>query len=85
MFDVLSPRAGAPRRVTPFLLAGGGFMRHSYQFPSGVFSTTEGAVTLGLGVRAWVSRRTFVAADARLGWEPHLRIAASVGVALTVP
>ncbi len=83
MFDVLAPTAAGPRRVTPFLVAGGGLFRHSDRFPSGTFSSTEGAFTLGLGVRAWTTRRTFVAVDARLGWEPHLRVAATVGVALT--
>ena len=83
IFDVLSPRAGTSRRVTPFLLAGAGLMRHSNQFSGRSFSATGGAATMGLGGRAWVNRRTFVAMDARLGWEPHLRLAATVGVALT--
>lgn len=82
MFDVLLARAGVPRRVTPFLLAGGGFLRHSNQFQSGTFSATEGAVTLGLGVRAWLTRRAFVAVDARIGWEPHVRVAGIVGLAI---
>lgn len=83
MFDVLAPTATGPRRVTPFLVAGGGLFRHSDRFPRGTYSSTEGAFTLGLGLRAWTTRRTFVAVDARLGWEAHLRIAATAGVALT--
>ncbi|MDZ4688446.1 MAG: hypothetical protein SH850_25510, partial [Planctomycetaceae bacterium] len=83
MFDVLAPTGGAPRRVTPFLLAGGGLFRHADTFQSGPYASTEGAFTLGLGVRAWTSRRTYVAMDARLGWEAHIRLAATVGVALT--
>lgn len=83
MFDVLAPNAAGPRRVTPFLVAGGGLFRHTDRFQSGTFSSIEGAFTLGLGVRAWATRRTFVAVDARLGWELHLRVAATVGVALT--
>ena len=82
MFDVLSPRAGVPRRVTPFLLAGGGFMRYTNQFQGSAFSATEGAVTLGLGVRAWLTRRAFVAVDARIGWEPHVRVAGTIGLSL---
>ena len=42
--------------------------------------STEGAATLGVGLRGWVSRRVFVGADARIGWEPHLRLAGLVGV-----
>ena len=83
MFDVLAPTATGPRRVTPFLVAGGGLFRHSDRFRSGTYSYTAGAFTLGLGLRAWTTKRTFVAVDARLGWAPHLRIAATVGVALT--
>ena len=82
VFDVLAPTATGPRRVTPFLVAGGGLFRHSDRFPRGTFSSSEGAVTLGLGLRARTSQRTFVAVDARLGWEPHLRVAATMGVAL---
>ncbi len=82
MFDVLAPTVNGPRRVTPFLVAGGGLFRHVEPLPSGPYASTEGAFTIGLGLRAWASRRTFVAVDARLGWEPHLRLAATVGVTL---
>lgn len=83
MFDVLAPTAARPRRVTPFLVAGGGLYRHSNTFLTGTYATTEGAFTVGLGVRAWTTRRTFVAVDARLGWEPHIRLAATVGTNLS--
>ena len=68
--------------MTPFLLAGGGLFRHADTFQSGPYASTEGTFTLGFGLRAWVSRRTFVAVDARIGWEPHVRLAATVGLAL---
>jgi len=35
MFDVLSPTANRPRRVTPCLLAGGGLFRHADTFQNG--------------------------------------------------
>ena len=82
MFDVLAPTATGPRRVTPFLVAGGGVFRHTDRFQSRTYASTAGTFTLGLGLRAWVSRRTFVAVDARIGWEPHVRLAATVGFAL---
>ena len=81
-FDVLGPTATRPRRTTPYLVVGGGLFRHSTRFISESFSSTEGAFTAGVGVRGWVSERVFVAADARLGWEPHIRVAGTVGVAL---
>ncbi|MGD9904336.1 MAG: hypothetical protein AB7U83_12800 [Vicinamibacterales bacterium] len=80
VFDLLAPTAARPRRTTPFLVAGGGLFRHSDRFATGTFSTTEGAFTVGVGVRTWLSDRVYAALDARAGWEPHLRLAASFGV-----
>lgn len=80
--DVLAPTLDRPRRTTPYLVIGGGFFRHSNRFFNETFTSTEGAYTAGFGVRTWVTERVFVAADARLGWEPHLRLAATVGIAL---
>lgn len=80
--DVLAPTADRPRRTTPYALIGGGLFRHSDRFQSGTFSSTEGAFTAGVGVRGWVNDRAFLAVDARLGWEPHLRLAGTVGIAL---
>lgn len=78
VLDALGPRSGRPRRVTPYLVLGGGLFHHSDQFGG----STEGAFTAGPGLRARVSDRVFVAADARIGWELHLRLAAVAGVAL---
>lgn len=80
--DVLAARPDRPRRTTPYFLLGGGLYRHADRFGWNSFHATEGAFTVGIGVRAWTSERIYVAADARLGWEPHLRLAALVGVAL---
>jgi hypothetical protein len=80
--DVLAPRFGRPRRTTPYMVVGSGFFRHTGRFLTGTYSTYEGAYTAGVGVRTWASERVFLAADARLGWEPHIRIAATVGIAL---
>lgn len=84
VFDLLAPAPSArpPRRVTPFLVAGGGMFRHSDTFGAQSFSSTEGGFTVGAGLRTWLTRRTFAAVDARLGWEPHLRVAAALGLAL---
>jgi hypothetical protein len=81
-FDLLSPRIGRAGRVTPFLVAGGGLMRSSDRFGSVSFSSTEGAVTGGGGMRAWVTPRVYVASEFRVGWELHFRVTGTVGVAL---
>ena len=80
--DLLAPTPAKPRRTTPFLVVGGGWFHHSDAFASGTFSSSEGAFTAGVGIRGWVSERVSLGVDARLGWEPHLRVAGTVGVAL---
>jgi hypothetical protein len=81
-FDVLPPRNGRPRRVSPFLVAGGGFFQHSDRFGALGFTSYEGAFTAGGGVRGWISDRVYALADLRFGWELHSRVNAGVGVAL---
>jgi hypothetical protein len=82
MVDLLARTADRPRPTTPYVVLGGGLFRHTQRFPTGTSTSTEGAFTAGVGLRTWVNERVYVAADARLGWEPHLRVAALVGVAL---
>jgi hypothetical protein len=79
-FDVLSPRPG--RTVTPFLVIGGGLMRHSDSIGAGTFSSTEGAWTGGGGVRAWINDRAYGVVEFRMGWEPHMRVTGGVGIVL---
>jgi hypothetical protein len=81
-WDVLAPTGGRPRRVTPFLVAGGGLFQTRQSFPRGTFTSGEGAFTAGGGVRTAVGDRTTVGVDARIGWEPHLRVNGFVGVRL---
>ncbi len=68
------------RRVIPYVVAGGGVMRHSNVYGTRAFSVRAGAVTLGLGTRIMVSERWFIAPEGRIGWEPHWRLGVSVGV-----
>lgn len=81
-WDILAPANGRPRRVTPFLVAGGGVFQTRETFFTGTFTSSEGAFTAGGGVRAFVGERVTVGVDARIGWEPHLRINGLVGVQL---
>jgi hypothetical protein len=81
-FDLLSPKPGQPRRVTPFVVVGGGLFQTRETFFNGDFTSNEGAFTAGGGVRALVNERVIVGMDTRVGWELHLRINGFVGVAL---
>jgi hypothetical protein len=81
-FDLFPPLDGRPRRVTPFLVAGGGFFQHSDRLGAFDFSSYEGAFTAGGGVRGWITRRVYALADVRFGWELHARLNAGIGVGL---
>ena len=81
-FDVLPPRSGRPRRVSPFLVAGGGFFQHRDRFGPFDFTSYEGAVTGGGGVRGWITDRVYAFGDVRFGWELHARANAGVGIGL---
>ena len=57
MVDLLAPTASRPRRTTPFVVLGGGLFRHTQRFLTGTSASTEGAFTLGAGMRTWVNER----------------------------
>ncbi len=81
-FDFLPPRNGTPR-ITPFIFVGGGLFRTSEGFANRPpFSATEGAFTLGGGVRVPLNDRVAAGMEARIGWEPHLRITGFVSIGL---
>ena len=66
-------------RVVPFVVAGGGFMRHSNRFGAGPsFTSYEGAAIGGGGARWYVTDRLSIAGDWRIGWELHTRFAGQV-------
>lgn len=83
--DLLAPRNGRPRTVTPFLVAGGGLFQTRETLFTSDFTSNEGAFTAGGGVRATAGDRLIAGFDARIGWEPHLRINGFVGVRLGPP
>jgi hypothetical protein len=81
-YDFVGPRNGRPARVTPFVVGGGGLFRTGEGFAAGDFSHTEGAFTAGAGVRARAGDRVTMGAEARIGWELHVRVNGFVGVRL---
>ena len=81
-FDLVNGGPGRTGRVTPFLVVGAGLMRYSDGFGGVGFSANEGAVTGGGGVRVWLSPRVYAASEFRIGWEPHIRITGTIGMAL---
>ena len=81
-FDLLASTKGRPQSITPFLVVGGGVFQTRETFSSGTFTSSEGAFTAGGGVRAAVGDRVIIGADARVGWELHLRVSGLVGLRL---
>lgn len=74
-------------RFIPYLAAGGGYVRQKTLVGSGPRSTTlrpftssEGTISAGGGVRIGVTARVFIAPEFRLGWEPETRIAVMIGM-----
>ena len=78
--DLVDPSRG--RRVTPFVVVGGGLFQTHENFPSGDFTSTEGAFTAGGGVRTLLGDRVTLGIEARVGWEAHIRVNGMVGVRL---
>ena len=76
--DLIRPSSTAS--VRPFVVAGGGLFQTREDFPNGTFTSYDGAFTAGGGVRVNAGSRAYVGAEARIGWELHLRVNAIVGV-----
>ena len=81
-WDIRAPRAGRPPRVSPFLIAGGGFFTHSDRFASGTFTSSEGAFAAGGGTRVHLTDRVYLMGDFRIGWELHYRVTGGIGVSV---
>jgi opacity protein-like surface antigen len=76
VFDVYPTRA---KRLSPFIVGGFGVFSSRDQVRNGPFWSSDPAFTAGAGVRATVTDRMSVAAEYRVGWEPHHRITGTVG------
>jgi hypothetical protein len=80
VWDLFSPETARRHRLTPFLVGGGGVFQTREFFPTGTFTSSDGAFTAGGGIRGLLGDRFTVGFDARVGWELHLRINGTVGV-----
>lgn len=68
--------------AVPFVVAGGGLFQTRQNFPSGPFTSSEGAFTAGGGVRVPAGDRVMIGVDTRIGWELHVRVNGVVSVRL---
>ena len=72
----------APVARHSFSRVGGGLFQTRESFPSGGSTSNEGAFSFGGGVRIAAGDRVMLGFDARIGWEPHLRLNGTLGVRL---
>ena len=84
-FDFVHDQPG--RRVVPYVVAGGGYLRQRTIVGSGPgsnvlrpFTSTEGTLSGRVGARVSMGQRFYVAPEFRLGWEPELRITVMIGI-----
>ena len=84
-FDIVRDDGG--RRVVPYLVAGGGYLRQKTLVGGGPgstalvpFTSSEGTMSAGIGARIALGSQMFVAPEFRLGWEPESRLAVTIGV-----
>jgi len=84
-FDIV-PDDGR-RRVVPYLVAGGGYLRQKTLVGGGPgstalvpFTSSEGTMSAGLGTRIALGSNVFVAPEFRLGLEPESRLAVTIGM-----
>jgi hypothetical protein len=75
LLPVLSYDFRRLKRVTPFVSGGMGVLRHT----NGGRWSTSFTLGAGGGVKLAVSEHFFVAPEVRVGWEPAVRLMASVG------
>ena len=82
-FDFRPPAAGVEPTVAPYSVVGVGIFQTRERFPGNQrFTSAEAAFTAGGGVRFRAARRLTAGVEARVGWELHLRLNATIGVRL---
>jgi hypothetical protein len=68
------------RRVSPFVVGGGGILWGRDQVGTGPYWFTDPAFTAGGGIRTRLSDRARAAIEYRVGWELHHRVTGSLGL-----
>ncbi|MEO8096948.1 MAG: outer membrane beta-barrel protein [Acidobacteriota bacterium] len=66
-------------RVIPYITGGVGWLRSTYGQFRPTFSSNEGFLQIGTGVKTYISDRWYVAPEFRVGFEFHFRASAAIG------
>jgi len=66
-------------RVVPYISGGVGWMRSRFKGFTPTFSSDEGFGQIGGGAKFYLTESWFLGPDARVGWEPHIRLSVGIG------
>jgi hypothetical protein len=77
-FDLIGP-SSSTRRFVPYAVASGGFTRQTTPVGIGTFTSSEGAVSGGIGARIHLGR-FYLGPEFRIGWEPLLQARIVIGI-----
>ena len=66
-------------RVIPYVSGGLGWMRSRFKGFTPTFSSDEGFIQLGGGAKIYLTDSWFISPEARVGWEPHIRVSVGIG------
>jgi hypothetical protein len=78
--DLVRDAGPTARRIVPYAVIGGGYLRQVTQTGTGRFTSGEGTVSGGAGVRLGLGPRAFIAPEFRIGYEPELRFGVALGL-----
>lgn len=78
--DLVAEQSTTPRRVIPYIAAGGGYLRQTTQVGTGPFTSNDGTVSGGIGARIALGKTLFFAPEVRFGFEPEVRIGVTIGL-----
>jgi hypothetical protein len=70
------------KRVVPYFIGGVGILNHRETWDHFDWSATGRFISGGFGTKIFLRSRIFAAAEARIGWEPHIRVTGSLGYVL---
>ena len=69
-------------RIVPYFIGGAGLLNHRETFDTFNLSGNAWIFQGGFGTKIFLNPKVFIAPEARIGWEPHIRITGTVGYVL---
>lgn len=70
------------KRIVPYLIGGVGLLHHKETWDHSDWSSSARIAEGGFGTKVFLKPRMFIAPEVRIGWEPHIRVTATLGYVL---